>query len=692
MRHTLVGRRTFIARLAGSSVALGLGAVVVGAATPNALAQEAPGLAERRQPVADAPIPVRLGEVSQAGAEFRAGLADGVRLPVAGGDSSGLRPERPGARFTSEPLQIDFPCSHVGVHWLADGGRGQGEQGKHSVQVEVRGSRDGVRWSGWRRVRVEAHGPDRESASSGRETFGALVGGHLATWLQYRLTFAEAGPEPPWVERVTLTYLDSRAPPGAETSPRGFSSLVARAGLGAFLERVITREEWGADESIRFIDGKDQWPRAFVSPKLLVVHHTAGDNEYAAPAAEVRAIYTYHTVTEGFGDIGYQLLIDNRGQAYEGRLGREVDPDGGPGREILSRDVVAGHVFGYNYGSVGIALLGTFIEAEPTESALQTLEEALAFEAARHHLGPASQIDFLRSRKRSGDDDLWRDGLNAVSGHRDCLATECPGDRLYARLPGLRGGVAARLGSPGPEVRIVRGPEDRDTWPGDLVFGWEGDSALEFSARLEGWRLSEEPDLIVPLSGYTEDERELWGPWSPQRGVSFALPPDARGHYTLYVRARGAGGREGLYAARWPLFVDRHTLADNADPRRTIRSGAWRRSSDVLGFNGSDYEQAEPAGAPASFVWSLSVPEGGTYRVLACWTEGDFRATDANFTVSLGSRQIAEARVDQRGRGGAWVELARVPLSADAECRVELTNDADGVVVADAIRVVRSEE
>ncbi len=31
MRHTLVGRRTFIARLAGSSVALGLGAVVVGA-------------------------------------------------------------------------------------------------------------------------------------------------------------------------------------------------------------------------------------------------------------------------------------------------------------------------------------------------------------------------------------------------------------------------------------------------------------------------------------------------------------------------------------------------------------------------------------------------------------------------------------------------------------------------------------
>ena len=39
--------------------------------------------------------------------------------------------------------------------------------------------------------------------------------------------------------------------------------------------------------------------RAYVSPKLMVVHHTATDNVYADPTAEVRAIYVYHAVTRG---------------------------------------------------------------------------------------------------------------------------------------------------------------------------------------------------------------------------------------------------------------------------------------------------------------------------------------------------------------------------------------------------------
>jgi hypothetical protein len=33
-----------------------------------------------------------------------------------------------------------------------------------------------------------------------------------------------------------------------------------------------------------------------------------------------------------------------------------------------------------------------------------------------------------------------------ISGHRDWLATECPGERLYARLPELREQVATLVG------------------------------------------------------------------------------------------------------------------------------------------------------------------------------------------------------------------------------------------------------
>lgn len=669
-----IGRRAFVARLAAAGVALGLAALAEARATTIARAQAARG----------GSIRVRLADMAQTGADFRGGQAEGVRLPGAGGDAWTLTAERPGGRFTSEPLRTEFACSHVGVHWRTDGGGG-------ALRVEVRSSRDGQRWSGWRRVVSEAHG----RGEPGRETFGALVGGRLGTWLQYRLTFRSAGPDVAGVERVALTYLDARDPsvgrPGASLLAPSLALASPTAGPGAFLERVVTREAWGADESLRFDDGKDLWPTAFVAPKLLVVHHTAGDNEYDDPMAEVRAVYTYHAVTQGWGDVGYHLLVDNRGQAYEGRRGRESDPFGRPGREVLSRDVVAGHAFGYNYGSAGIALLGTFTDAEPSEAALDTLREALAFEADRHGLDPTDQSAFLRARSRSGDNDLWRDGLATVPGHRDCLPTECPGDRLYARLPELRREVAERVGPAGPRARITHAPIDRDVWPGDLVFGWEGaDGAAEFSARLEGWRLASEPDRIVPLNGYGPDERPVWGAWSSARTASLALPADARGSYTFHVRARTAGGREGLYAARLPLFVDRHVVADNADPNRTARHGAWRRSSEVLGFNGADYEVAEPAGdeEEARFVWTLEVPESGTYRVVACWTAGDFRATNARFTISAGGQALAEAEADQRERGDTWVELARVPLAAGASCRVELTNRADGVVVADAVRVV----
>ena len=671
-----IGRRAFVARVAGSVIALGLGALTPLGATTIARAQSG------------RPIPVRISEVVQAGTEFRGGLAEGVRLPGAGGEGWALTAERAGGRFTSEPIPTEFACSHVGVHWQVEGNSGRG------LAVELRSSRDNQRWSGWRQVQVEAHGRDPSNARNG-ETFGALLGGRLGRWLQYRLTFADANPEAAAVRRVALTYLDAGGP--ADTPPassavpkRAQAGATVRRGKAAFLNRVIAREDWGADESLRFVDGKDQWPRAFVAPKLLVVHHTATDNEYADPAAEVRAIYTYHTVTQGWGDIGYHLLIDDRGQAYEGRRGREVDPSDDSQREVLSRDVVAGHAVGYNYGSVGIALLGTFGDAEPSDSALRTLEEALAFAAERDALDPEERIAFLRARNRSGEDHLWREDLAALAGHRDCVPTECPGDRLYARLPDLRARTAARLSPAGPRVRIVEAPEDRIVWPTDLVFTWQGfDGATEFSTRLEGWRLSSEPDRIVPLSGYGDDEQQAWNPWSAGRSRSFALPPDARGSYTLHVRARGSGVGEGLYDARWPLFVDRHVAADNADDRRVTRSGAWRRASTILGFNGTDYDVAEPTADPATFTWVLDVPEDGAYRVLAAWTAGDDRASNVRFAIWAGGQQPATAEVSQRERNGMWVELARVPLAAGTPCRVELTNQADGVVVADAVRIVR---
>jgi len=63
---------------------------------------------------------------------------------------------------------------------------------------------------------------------------------------------------------------------------------------------------------------------AFFDVQTLTVHHTFTANDDPNPAATVRAIYFFHTVTQDFGDVGYHLLIDGFGAVYEGRWS---DPD-----------------------------------------------------------------------------------------------------------------------------------------------------------------------------------------------------------------------------------------------------------------------------------------------------------------------------------------------------------------------------
>ncbi|MCC7370311.1 MAG: N-acetylmuramoyl-L-alanine amidase [Chloroflexi bacterium] len=634
---------------------------------------------------ADGPVRVRMADLVLEGRALRAGQADGVRLPSQGGDAWSLTAERPGGVYVTTPRQAEFPCSHVGVHWRTDGGDQAG------LRVELRASRDGQAWTSWRPVLPESHGVERAGDVPGQRTFGAVHGVRLAQTFQVRLTFGEAGPEQASVSGITLTCLDSRRAAEGRPSalipvPSQREPLALRAGLTGFLDRVVTREAWGADESLRFKDGEEVWPTAFVTPSLLVVHHTAGDHDITDPEAEVRAIYAYHAVTQGWGDIGYNLLIDSSGRVYEGRRGR--DPGSRGQREIVGEGVVAGHALDYNYGSAGVALLGNYQVRQPSTATIDTLVETLTFLAFRYGIDPTTVAAYPRAR--SDGTVMWRDSMNAVSGHRDCLPTECPGDNVYPLLAGVRQRVEEALGGRTPGVRITRGPADRNAWPGDLVFGWEADSeTAEVSTRLAGWIRMPGSDKIVPASGYTDDERPAWEPWTGQRDLSVALPPNARGVYTLFVRARSAGGEIGRTVAHWHVAVDRHAVLDDTDALRTRHEGVWTRSRAVLGYYGSGYQVAEAGQEEALFRWQLAVPEAGAYQVQASWTEGEDRSAEAVYHVSQGGQPLGEATVSQQERGGRWVTLLTAALAAGAPCVVELAGSEDGAVVADAVRLVQ---
>ncbi len=181
-------------------------------------------------------------------------------------------------------------------------------------------------------------------------------------------------------------------------------------------------------------DGKTLlWPESY-SPqvKMLVVHHTAmkvaGDDR--SGAERMRAIYQYHAVNRGWGDIGYNYVIDDQGQIYEGRAGGDY--------------VVAGHAYCHNVGTVGISLMGNFDVEEPPQAQLQALQHLLKY------LGSKYNIDL------GGTTTFHGQTLPTIVGHRDLLDTDCPGYYTYGVLDQVRANAA---GNPDTVVRLLPPPD-----------------------------------------------------------------------------------------------------------------------------------------------------------------------------------------------------------------------------------------
>ena len=217
---------------------------------------------------------------------------------------------------------------------------------------------------------------------------------------------------------------------------------------------LTTRATWGANESIR-----RSGPSYADTLRFAVVHHTAGSNTYtrAQSAAIVRAIQLYHVRGNGWNDLGYNFLVDKFGQVFEGRYGG------------VERNVVGAHAEGFNSGSVGIALLGTYGNAQPTPAAIDAIASLVAWRLDVGHVDPLARLSWI-----SGGNARFPSGtpvpLAAVSGHRDTGPTACPGNALYAQLTTIAG-KAAELGLPKLYEPVVTGR------PGGPVL---------FSARLSG--------------------------------------------------------------------------------------------------------------------------------------------------------------------------------------------------------------
>ena len=321
-------------------------------------------------------------------------------------------------------FSLPLSASHVALHW----------PGQRDAGVSVAFSTDGVTFG---RASAVQHDEVGEHRGNG-ETYGAVMVAAGATAV--RVTTDRPLP------RVSVLALDSTA--DAATG-WGFG---ATASAAVAQPSVINRTGWGANEAYRYdANGDVLWVPDFHPVQKLIVHHTATSNGDPDPDATVRSIYYYHAVTQGWGDIGYNFLIDEAGKMYEGRYSREYAAGESPtGEDLNNRGVTGGHALNFNAGTVGVALLGTLTSRDATAAARDALERILAWKAERHGLDP--EATSLYTNPVNGTQKT----IPNISGHRDVSSTECPGDVFYASLPSLRSAVASRIS--GVEATVPGAP------------------------------------------------------------------------------------------------------------------------------------------------------------------------------------------------------------------------------------------
>ncbi|GAB3048271.1 hypothetical protein GCM10027053_02850 [Intrasporangium mesophilum] len=415
-----------------SRPAVGSSTVQSPSATQSTAQQASGGLARVK------PTPVRPTTVTVGIPVAKSGSTS------AGASSSGPKPStsaRPGSVVAAELTREGTGFDVAGVTFSGPAPKGL------TVEARTRSSRG---WSSWTELDVEPdEGPDARSAEGRRAVHGTspLVAAQ-SNGIQVRvLTTSGDAPRDLNAALVdggssaadaTMAGIATANPSSARTALSATSATSGTSGTasGSVLRpAIITRAQWGADESMRPCT-----PEALTGYQAAVVHHTVDSNTYTAEqaASVIRGIYAYHTQKLLWCDIGYQFLVDRFGRVYEGRVGG------------LDGFVLGAQAGGFNSTTFGVSVMGDFTTIAFPPAVLTAVSDVIAWQADRAGFDPSMPVVLT-----SGGSTRYPVGtvitVPRVMGHRDLSATECPGDRAYPQVPAIRSQAAASwLAGQGP--------------------------------------------------------------------------------------------------------------------------------------------------------------------------------------------------------------------------------------------------
>lgn len=349
--------------------------------------------------------------------------------------------------FISPEKEAPMPFTSLGMKWSELIPEGT------SAEIMVRFNQNGV-WTEWNDMNA-----DIDSKFPGEETFPtSIISTNLTKTFQYKIIMNSGITDmSPVISNIEFTYINAKDKSAEPKLVSWLSPLFQTANAASSLN-IISRSSWGANEGLRvYKDERPEpqlvkleddfykkyadelkivksesknsagelltWPVEYPAKvSKIIIHHTATTKNLDNPKQAIRDIYYWHAISRGWGDIGYNYIIDTNGNIYHGRYGGE--------------GVVGAHAGKANVGSIGIAVLGNYQEDNVPTAVYNSLATLIKDKAALHGINIAGYSSFRG------------ENLPNLIGHRDVMSTSCPGINMYTLLPKLRqmeGGTVARV-------------------------------------------------------------------------------------------------------------------------------------------------------------------------------------------------------------------------------------------------------
>jgi hypothetical protein len=523
------------------------------------------------------------------------------------------------ALTVSEPDSKRF--STVGVTWRQD------ELTDVVVQLRVKDLAGA--WGEWTTLESD----DVEQTVTAKTEDHEVRGGTAPYWTGdaegYEVIVQGSGGEAPRDVEVALIDPGTSA---ADARPATASGIRDKANAATSMPPIVTRASWGADESIR------GWnPEYAPTIKAATLHHTADRNTYTAGdvAGMMRSIYAFHTVNRGWGDIGYNVIVDKFGRIFEGRFGG------------LTSTVIGAHAGGFNTGTFGVSMLGNYHETDTPQATLDAVAAVIAWKLALYGVDPRGSAQLTSG---GGGTAKYAAGtvvtVPTVFAHRDVGNTDCPGQYAYSRMDQIRAMVLAKQGLPGGspvgnlEIMSLSGAElslrgwtfDPDYPAGGLsvdviVDGVSKEKVLASAVRNDvgaaypeaGSRHGFEKTMTLPSGNHTVCVAFLNAPPSgvdAMQRCQFMRVPANSPEFKNPIGNFEALTAQGRTVSGIGWVLDPDALTAPLDVHIYV-NGQWG-GSVLADDHRSDVGASYPsAGSAHGFAWSTTVTAPGPYEVCA---------------------------------------------------------------------------